>query len=477
MVLKSKSSLVLSLIIVVMFLMQPVLAQEPFSVKVLTEKQSVYVGNSADYVIEVINDLNESAEVQLVPTISYSSWFATQENYTQSISSNGTGVFNVRIVPALGTSSGNIAITVSVCQVRSNVCSDTFVNIQVIDKSQLKILSFKPELSESPMNAGAKFLFRLENLGESNIVSYKLQVDAFDINENLVSNRTVDLDMIPSNSLYPRDGEASVLLVFDAIGTYDVAAKIIDSTGGVVQTEISKITVTVPPEVKTEMIDKNTVPGILFEKTTYSIQNKNSKVNSVEVTHPVFLSQLIYSFSDKPEIVEVDGVKSFVWRCDLAISGTDGDSCGFSVTANYWVIYLAVIILLLLAGFVYFEIEKPKIQKTHINKGELHSIHISLKNNSSKPLEDVKVTDILPSVLKVVGDYTVKPTTIKKKHNCVELIWNLGKLKSKEERILTYNVKPVVEVDGGIDLPAVEIKAVNARGKHERVMSKSIVLS
>jgi len=476
-VLKSRSSLVVSIIFLVMFLMQPVLAQDPFSVKVLTEKQSVYVGNSVDYVIGVTNNLNEGVDVQIFPTSSYSSWFATQENYTQYISPNGTVNFNARIVPALGTSSGNIVITVSVCKVRSNVCSDTFINMQVIDKSQLKILSFEPESSESPMNAGAKFIFRLENLGESNIISYKLQVDAFDLNGNLVSNRTVDLDKIPTKSLYPRDSDASVLLVFDVIGTYDVYAKIIDSTGGVVQTETSKITITVPPEVKTEIIDKNTVPGILFEKTTYFIQNMNSKVNSVTVTHPVFLVPFIYSFSEAPEIVEIDGVKSFVWVCDLAISGNDGDSCEFSLTANYWVIYLAIIMLFILAGFIYAEIEKPKIKKTHINKGELHSVHISIKNNSSKPLEDVTVTDVLPSVLKLVGEYTVKPTSIIKKHNSVELVWGIGKLKSKEERVLTYNVKPIVEVEGGIDLPAVEIKAVNARGKHEKVMSKSIVLS
>ena len=146
MVLKSKSSLVLSLIIVVMFLMQPVLAQEPFSVNVLTEKQSVYVGNSANYVIEVINDLNETAEVQLFPTSTYSSWFVTQENYTKSIESNSTDTIDVTIVPALGTSSGNLAISVSICQVRSNVCTDSFINIQVIDTSPLKILRFKPEL-------------------------------------------------------------------------------------------------------------------------------------------------------------------------------------------------------------------------------------------------------------------------------------------------------------------------------------------
>ncbi|NOQ56089.1 MAG: hypothetical protein GQ477_04765 [Nanohaloarchaea archaeon] len=477
MVLKSRSSLVLSLIFIVMLFAQPVFAQEPFSVKVLTEKQSVYVGNSANYQIEVMNNLNESVDVQLVPTISYSNWFATQENYTKSIAPNGTDIIDVKIVPDIGTSSGNLAITVSVCKVRSNVCSDTFINMQVIDKSQLKILSFEPELVESPMDAGAKFLFRLENLGESNIVSYKFLVEAYDINENVVSNRTVDLDKIPSNSLYPRDGLASVLLLFDAIGTYDVSAKIIDSTGGAVQTETSKITITVPPEVKTETIDKNTVPGILFEKTTYSVQNKNSKLNSVEIIHPVFLSQYIYSFSIEPDVVEVDGIKSFVWVCDLAISGAVGDSCEISLTANYWGIYLLIIVLLLLAGYIYIMVEKPKVKKAYINKGELHSIHIHVKNNSVKPLSDVIVTDILPAVLKIVGDYTVKPTKINKKHNCVELVWNLGTLKSKEERILTYDVKPVVEVEGGIDLPAVEIKAVNVRGKHEKVMSKSIVLS
>ncbi|MCK5373025.1 MAG: hypothetical protein KAJ20_01695, partial [Candidatus Aenigmarchaeota archaeon] len=191
MVLKSKAFIVFIALSFLLILSNCTFAQEPFSLKVLTEKQSVYVGNSADYVLAVTNDLKDTKEVQLVPTISYNSWFATQENSTITVGSNETKNIPIRIVPPQGTSSGNLAITVSVCEVRSNICSDTFINIQVIDKSQLKILSFASEKPEYATGDSAEFQFRLENLGESNIVNYKLQIDALDGDGNTVSNRTV----------------------------------------------------------------------------------------------------------------------------------------------------------------------------------------------------------------------------------------------------------------------------------------------
>ncbi len=477
MVLKSKAIIVFIALSFLLILSDCTFAQEPFSLKVLTEKQSVYVGNSADYVLAVTNDLKDTKEVQLVPTISYNSWFATQENSTITVGPNETKNIPIRIVPPQGTSSGNLAITVSVCEVRSNICSDTFINIQVIDKSQLKILSFASEKPEYATGDSAEFQFRLENLGESNIVTYKLQIDAFDEDGNTVSNRTVDLDKIAPHSLYPRDGFASAVLVFDSIGQYDVFAKIIDSTGGVVQTEMSEITITLPPKVQTEIINTAIVPGIFVEKTTFSVQNKNSKQNSVEVEYPISISRMIYSFSEEPEIVSFTGGKTFLWTCDLAPQGDAGDSCEITITANYWIIYLLVLVLILLSVYVYLEAEKPRIRKAHIDKGEIHSIHIHVKNNSSKPLEDFTVRDTVPSILSVSGDFTVKPTTMKKKHDAVEITWNLGKLKGKEERILTYNAKPVVEVEGGISLPPVEITAVTSRGRKEKVRSKSIVMS
>ncbi|MCK5234691.1 MAG: hypothetical protein KAJ88_02510 [Candidatus Aenigmarchaeota archaeon] len=477
MALKSKAIAVMIAVSFLLAMSHCAFAQEPFSVKVITEKQSVYVGNSADYTLEVTNNLNETKEVQLIPTISYNSWFSMQENNTVKIGSNETKTIDVGIVPPQGTSSGNLAITVSVCQIRSNLCSDAFINLQVIDKSQLKILSFAPEIPEYATGDSAEFQFRLENLGDSNIVGYKLQIDAFDVNDVLVSNRTVDLDKIAPHSLYPRDGYAFAVLVFDSIGVYDVSAKIIDSTGGAVQTENSQVTITLPPEVPTETIDMDVVPGVFFEKTTYSVQNKNLERNVVGVEHPVRVSKLIYSFSEEPDMVSSNGEKTFMWVCDLAPEGDAGDSCEITITANYWILYLAVFLLILLSFYIYFEVEKPKVRKTHINKGEIHSIHIHVKNNSSRPLENFIVRDTVPSILNVSGDFTVKPTTMKKKHNAVELVWNLGKLKGKEERVLTYNAKPVVEVEGGISLPSVMITAVNARGRKEKVTSKSIIMS
>lgn len=476
MILKSKAGLFVFLVFLFISVPHSAFALDSFSVDVITEKQSVYVGNQADYVLNITNNLNESKEVQIVPTISYNSWFPTQQNHSITIDSGDSKTMDVKIVPPQGTLSGSLAITVSVCEVRSNVCTDTIINILVIDKSQLKIISFASEAAEFHTGEQARFFFRLENLGESNIVSYKFQLDVFK-NDVFISNKTIDLEKISSLSLYPRDNNASIALVFDSVGDYRVTARIIDSTGAAVQSEDTYVTVTLPPKVQTETIVETAVPGIFSKKMNYVVQNKDSKVNTVEVIHSVFITPLIYSYSQVPETRIIDEKEFFVWTCNLEAQGLEGDSCEIEVVVNYWIIYLVFALFYIITFCLYRALEKPGIKKLHVSKKGFHSIHIHVKNNSRKPIDDVVVTDKVPSVFSISGDFTVKPTTMKKKHNCVELIWKIGKLNSKEERVLTYNLKSVVEVEGGAKLPPVEIKAVNAKGRHEKVMSKPLLLS
>ncbi|MEA3229979.1 MAG: hypothetical protein U9P44_03615, partial [archaeon] len=369
-----------------------------------------------------------------------------------------------------------IITTGSVCQVRSNVCSDIFLNILVIDKSQLKILDFQTESSESPQDVPARFFFRLQNFGESNIVNYRLQVDVFK-DSILVSNKTVILEKIRGYSKYPEEGNASVLVNFDVLGMHDVVAKIVDSTGGVVQSEMTNITIIVPPKMQTEVIKKDMTPGLFFAKIIYTAQNMNPTFNSVNITHPVFISKYIYTFSEEPAIIAVDGKDVFLWVCGLNAQGSDGDTYEVYLTVNYWIAYLAVLVLAVSLFYVFRAFERPRVKKIHVKKGNVHSIHIHVKNNSIRPIENVIITDYVPSVLHVLSNFTVKPTTMKKHHDSLELIWKIGKLKSKEERVLTYKVKPVVEVDGGITMPPVMICAVNSRGMREKVMSRSVALS
>ncbi len=476
MVFNNRYALFLFLAFALILLPQAASAQEPFTLDVLTEKQSVYVGNSVEYSFNITNNLNSTAEVQLIPPITYNNWFPTQQNHTVEIGPGESVQMPARIVPSAGTPSGSIAMTVSVCKTRSDICSEAFVNMLVIDKSQLKLTVFDSEKEEIDRGSPAKLYFKLKNFGESNIFGYKLALEAYR-DGGLHSKKDIDLDMIRGYLSYPEEGNASVLLDLGDIGSYDIRAKIIDSTGGVVQTEETSVVVVLPPEVPTEIVKKTEDPGIFTNTIQYKINNLDSMENEVVVSDPIFISRYLYDFSKVPDSYQyVEGDEVAGWSCNLAPQGEEGDSCSFSMVVHYWVIYAIVLMLIFIAYGVYRIMEMPRIKKVHMKKGDVHSIHIHVMNNSNKPIDHVIVSDKVPAVLKLVGDYTVKPTSVKKCNSAICIKWDIGKLKPKEDRVLTYKVKPVMEVEGGISLPSVQINAVNWRGKKERVDSGSITI-
>ena len=68
-------------------------------------------------------------------------------------------------------------------------------------------------------------------------------------------------------------------------------------------------------------------------------------------------------------------------------------------------------------------------------------------------MSNLVVRDFVPAIATVVKKFDTLAPKIKRKAMGTELTWRIKQLKPKEERILTYRIKPVIEFIGKLKLP------------------------
>ena len=140
------------------------------------------------------------------------------------------------------------------------------------------------------------------------------------------------------------------------------------------------------------------------------------------------------------------------------------------------IIFVVVVSLVVLISFLFF---KPMITKTHggILSGDKEMIvSLSLKNRSRRILKNVVVRDFVPAIAKVVRKFDTIEPQIKRVETGTELLWKIERIKPREEVILTYRIKPVVEVIGSFTLPKAKFTYETRKGKSRRIASKTVTV-
>lgn len=196
----------------------------------------------------------------------------------------------------------------------------------------------------------------------------------------------------------------------------------------------------------------------------------------------------------KKGIAKGDFVTAFLTEPSSCLDSADSKTCTFIIdeiqpgaTArvtyriDYWPSYskiIAAIIILILGGvYYYFRISKPKISKRIVRKGK-NNYHVLLEIKAPKirKLKNVIVRDWVSPLAKVAKEEFkhAKPAAIKKSDAGTELIWQLGKMAKKEERILSYKINTLVE--GTLKMPRAYLRFKDDEGGRTRVYSQSVMV-
>ena len=157
----------------------------------------------------------------------------------------------------------------------------------------------------------------------------------------------------------------------------------------------------------------------------------------------------------KPEIQKLENAFEIAWPFYLNV--------GEKKIIKYQISYVPLLALLLAILFLSYVGAWYFRQELILTKNVLRSekalrVKISVKNNSSKPLQHVIVEDNIPTPLKLVkADH--RPALIKSAEGAAKLFWKYDVLWPGEEKNITYDVKSALNIVGAVILPP-------AKGKH-----------
>jgi len=178
-----------------------------------------------------------------------------------------------------------------------------------------------------------------------------------------------------------------------------------------------------------------------------------------------------------PLLRDAGGQTDLIWTFSL--------NPGESIILAYKVSYLPLallIVLIIAGGFTYTKyFVNPYLVTKDVTKdphGEnALKINLHVKNNTRTDAEHARLMDVVPTPLKLIEDFgTIEPDVVKRKSGGANMLWELGSLASKEERVISYKVKSSMSVFGRLTIPSAKLKIKPSKGKSKLYRSNKVFL-
>lgn len=234
-------------------------------------------------------------------------------------------------------------------------------------------------------------------------------------------------------------------------------------------------------EVNPDIKEKTDVEkGFLVTKTIIVKTNEGNSAIGKKVEVPIGFFKKIFTRTS-PEATEVkkEGVTYLTWEFNV----NPRESKSVEITVDFRPLFAVIAAIVLFALVMIYFLSKGVSIKKRIfrisGEGEISEMKILLqvKNRDSDDINDVKIVDLLPNLIKPSGEFgTLKPDNIQRGSMGMRLIWHLPVLGVGEERIISYKVKSGLHVVGRMLLPAAYVQYRNKKGIFVSIRSNKIVL-
>ncbi len=234
----------------------------------------------------------------------------------------------------------------------------------------------------------------------------------------------------------------------------------------------SAFTIVENPNIQEKLDEKS---GFLTKTTIITKNNDGNTISNQRIEAKInFINRLFTTANPEPKLES----GKYVWNFQLQ----PGEEVSIQFTTSYKPIFYGILIIIIATIILNFLIERTviikkrmyKIRKTADGHSEL-KILILLKNGKSKEITSVKVMDVLPSIVEPTEEFgTLKPEKIQQGTKGKRLIWEIGNLAPREERILSYKVKSKVRLIGETRLPPAVVQFTTKEGKVKTERSAAI---
>lgn len=265
------------------------------------------------------------------------------------------------------------------------------------------------------------------------------------------------IKMFEDELLLPPDTEKSLSIPFEIKNTYEygiysIQVSLYDKFGAPIHSKTSSF------EIKkySDFYEDRQVKKSLLETTfVINITNKGNYPQSfvVKETMPKMAKYFFYPEMEPTSQEEKENRVLYTW----VLNDIKPEQ---SVVIVYHLRFgkaaFTLFIALLLLSFIISLFYKPTLLKKYsdfvdLEKGNLITLHV--RNNSIRDIHNVVVKDTVPPVFTVVKEFETLKPEIKVTPTGTTLVWKIDRIGPREDRILTYRVKPVMHIEGKIRLP------------------------
>jgi len=265
---------------------------------------------------------------------------------------------------------------------------------------------------------------------------------------------------------------------FSASGFYTFQITLKDDSGKIISEKSIQYRV---GSVEKIIQTKEIAYGFLSQKITIKVRNDgNEPANNVIVkeTIPAFM-KLFFFPKDSPTSEATTGSQTvYTWLIPTILPGEEKSLTYELAVWNAVLVIIAVILLVLIAFRYVFTIRISKSYRKFATVAGAKEILVSLevKNRTRHVLKDVIVRDYLPSSAHIIERFDTMRPTIQKTLAGTELVWKFETLRPHEERVISYHIKPSMDIVGEIRLPKANVRYMDQRKEFRKSISKHLIV-
>ncbi len=404
----------------------------------------------------------------------------TAENYRLDIGAQDSVTTKISFTPLLCAAERSQVEEIRIRSItRSDVNDAVDLLVNVIRKSSVCFSELK--LNKYVFDPSETVKIQTSLLNTANIPSSQFLLKT-SISYNGASIKSYDNNVAGIDAKSSRDIENDYSLdKYASPGEYTVDVTLNDVLNNLLDEKKIKFTVNNISKLPSDYTEKTTSLGILSIGVTVKVRNDgNTPSPSFYVTEsiPFFAGDLF----------EPETPVTFTNTSDVRIIYSwfvPSLNPGQEVTINYrFILWKAWIVLIVVAAAVYlafkyvFKIFVIK-KTTHIGKlspGSEVAITIDVRNRTLREIREIVVRDFVPSLVKVVSKFDTMRATVNETRGGTEVLWRIDSLKPGEERVLSYRIKPNVEITGSLRLPNALVKYAGRNRERKTALSNSLFI-
>lgn len=264
---------------------------------------------------------------------------------------------------------------------------------------------------------------------------------------------------------------------FDEPGVYSAQLVLKDASGQVLSQKSVNFKV---GEVERTSQKETSSSGALEISTTLTSTNEGNVPADIRLVAiiPSFAKE-IFASDVVPESMEDQGSSTRVsWIFEGVGAGETVQVTYKLVLWKIWLSAIAIVVIVVLAFKFVFTVKIMKRSRFvgPITKETEVPVSIEVVNRSVHEVRDVYVRDFIPPIAKLAPKFETMKPSVRETIGGTEVTWKFDSLRAGEERVITYRIKPKMDVMGTLKLNPATVTYSNRKRQKKSAASGLLIV-